>query len=70
MIEKHRQKEFVVIYKSREHYEVLGFVRAESLKEAIEEAKRGLDYEAKHYGTGKAMIFEITDGKEISLDEK
>jgi len=70
MAERYKQKEFVVIYKSREHYEILGFVRAESPEEAVEKAKRDLNYDARHYGVGRAMVFEIRNGGEISLDKK
>ena len=61
------KKDFVVFYRSAEHYEILGFVRAVSLEEAEKKAVEELDYEASHYGIAKGMIFEMGKGREISF---
>ena len=37
---KDQKKEYVVIYQSQEHYEVLGYARAASLEEAKEKAQQ------------------------------
>lgn len=54
-----QQKEYMVIYQSEEHYEVLGFVQATSLREAIEKAQIDLLSEAKYYNVNEAEIAEI-----------
>ncbi len=58
---KNNKKEYVVIYKSLEHFEVLGFVNANSLKEAKEIAQKELLEEAKHYKILEAEIAELKD---------
>lgn len=65
MSEHDGKKDYAVIYKSKEHYEVLGFVRAGSIEEAKENAVKLLEYEADYYGVRHAMIFEISKGAEI-----
>lgn len=60
-----KEKEFVVFYKSMEHYEILGFVKANSIKGAEEKALKELNIEAIKYSVKEAMIAEISECKEI-----
>ena len=55
------QKEYVVIYKSLEHFEVLGFVNADTLEEAKIKAQKELLGEAKQYNVAEAEIAELND---------
>ncbi len=55
------QKEYVVIYKSLEHFEVLGFVNADTLEEAKIKAQKELLDEAKQYNVAEAEIAELND---------
>lgn len=59
--QKPNKKEYVVIYRSQEHYEVLGYVTANSLKEAKEKAQKELLNEAKYYEVEEAEIGELKD---------
>jgi len=59
------KKEYVVIYKSLEHFEVLGFVNADSIAEAKPVAQKKLSKEAKHYNVTEAEIAELKDLEEI-----
>jgi hypothetical protein len=63
-----KEKEYVITYQSKEHYEVLGYVRASTLTEAKEKAKIKLLPEAKYYGVTEAEIDEITGFEKISFD--
>jgi len=56
-----QKKEYIVIYKSLEHFEVLGFVKADSLKEAKILAQAELIEEAKNYQVADAEIAELKD---------
>ena len=67
---KDQKKEYVVIYQSQEHYEVLGYVRAASLEEAKEKAQAKLLAEAKYYNVTEAEIDEITRFDRIFFDIK
>ncbi len=60
-------KEYVVIYRSQEHYEVLGWVKALSIDEAKEIAKKDLTREAKYYAVKDAEIFELGENRENIL---
>lgn len=62
------QKEYVIIYKSLEHFEVLGFVKANSLAEAKAKVKKELLEEAKHYNVTEAEIAELKDLEQITFD--
>lgn len=53
--EQKEQKEYIITYKSMEHFEVLGWVRASSMEEAIKKAKKELVGEIKKYS--------VTDGE-------
>lgn len=63
-----KKKEYVVIYKSKEHYEVLGYVTASSLEEAKNKAQAKLLPEAKYYNVTKAEVDEIAKFDEVSFD--
>lgn len=59
-INKNIDKEYIIIYKSQEHYEVLGFVRAPNMEEAKKRAHKKLLPEAKYYSVIDAEINEIS----------
>jgi len=67
-IQKSKEKEYVVIYRSQEHYEVLGYVRAHSLEEAKVKAQEELLREAKYYEVTEAEIAELKDKDIIFFD--
>ena len=52
------EKEYILTYKSQEHFEVLGWVRAKSLEEAKKIAQIQLLIEAKRYNVTEAEIAE------------
>ena len=62
-------KKYVVIYRSQEHYEVLGYVRAHNIEEAIKLAKEELWGEAKYYEVTQASIGELRDEREINFSQ-
>ena len=66
--ETKREKEYVVIYKSEEHYEVLGYVKANSIEEAQKEAQEKLIEEARYYNVSEAEIDEISKYQNITFD--
>lgn len=59
------QKEYVIIYESHEHFEVLGFVNAGNLEEAKTRAQEELSAEAKKYNVVEAEIAELKDLNDI-----
>ena len=59
------QKEYVIIYESQEHFEVLGFVDANNLEEAKIKAQKELLDEAKKYNVVEAEVAELKDLNEI-----
>ncbi len=65
---KDEEKEYVMIYKSKEHYEVLGYVQASSLEEAKKKAQIKLLPEAKYYNVTEAEIDEIAKLDKIFFD--
>jgi len=65
---KIREKEYVVIYRSQEHFEVLGYVKASSIEEAKERAQEELLREAKYYSVSEAEIDEISRSDNITFD--
>ena len=67
MVEK-SLKNYVVIYRSQEHNEVLGYVRASGMEEAKTRAQQELKEEAKFYNIGEATIGELRDEREIIFD--
>ena len=60
-------KDYIITYRSLEHYEVLGWVRAESMEEAKKEAKN-FSEQIKKYGARNMMIAEWNNGESISLN--
>ncbi len=62
---KNQKKEYVVIYRSLEHFEVLGFIKADSLEEAKASAQKELLDDAKHYKVAEAEIAELKDLAQI-----
>ncbi len=52
------EKEYILTYKSQEHFEVLGWVRAKSLEKAKKIAQIQLLIEAKRYNVREAEIAE------------
>jgi len=52
------EKEYILTYKSEEHFEVLGWVRAKSLEEAKKIAQIQLLTEAKRYNVTEAEMAE------------
>lgn len=61
-------KKYVVIYRSQEHNEVLGYIEASDMKEAIARAKAELKMEARKYEVREATIGELKGEKEITFD--
>lgn len=59
------KKEYIIIYKSQEHYEVLGWVKAFSIEEAKRKAQKELLKEAKYYKVADAKIAEWKDGSDV-----
>lgn len=59
--EEELEKEYIVIYESQEHFEVLGFIKAHSLEEAKNKAQKELLEEAEHYNVSMAEVAEIKD---------
>ncbi|MCX6759185.1 MAG: hypothetical protein NT012_01255 [Candidatus Nealsonbacteria bacterium] len=62
------EKDYIVIYESQEHFEVLGWVKASNLEEAIKNAEETLINEIKKYSVKNAEIAEWKDGREISFN--
>jgi len=60
-------KDYIITYRSLEHYEVLGWVRAESMEEAKKEAKN-FSEQIKKYGARNMMIAEWNNGESIFLN--
>ncbi len=67
---KTKLEKYIVTYQSQEHYEVLGYVEAENIDDAIKYAKENLKTEAKFYEVGDAKIAKIIGEKEIIFDIK
>lgn len=65
---KTKLEKYAVVYESQEHYEVLGYVRANNIKSAIEKARKELKKEAKRYDVEKAKIAKFEDEKEVGFD--
>ena len=61
-------KNYVVIYQSQEHYEVLGYVDASNMEEAIARAKTELKMEARKYEIREATIGEVKSEEKITFD--
>jgi predicted transcriptional regulator len=61
-------EKYVIIYQSQEHYEVLGYISAENIEDAIKRAKEELKKEAKFYDVEAAKIAKLVGEKEIFFD--
>jgi len=61
-------EKYVIIYQSQEHYEVLGYVMAPNIEEAINRARKELKKEAKFYEVVEAEVGEIKDQRKITFD--
>ncbi|MDD3399526.1 MAG: hypothetical protein WC919_02460 [Candidatus Paceibacterota bacterium] len=67
-MEEIKKKEYIIIYKSLEHFEVLGFVEAASMEEARALAQNNLLEEAKKYKVAEAEIAELNNLDKIYFD--
>jgi len=67
---KESLRKYVITYQSEEHYEILGYVEAESINDAVKRAKEELRTEAKFYEVEDAKIAEIIGEEEIVFDIK
>jgi len=63
-------KKYVVIYQSQEHDEVLGYITASNIEEAITQAQNELKKEASFYEVEDVIIGEIRDEKTINFNIK
>lgn len=63
-------KKYIITYQSQEHHEVLGYIEAESMDDAVKHAKEDLKTEAKFYEVEDARIAEIINEEEIIFDIK
>jgi len=61
------EKEYIIVYKSQEHMEVLGYVKATSIEKAIKIAQTKLLPEAKYYEVTEAEISEISTPSNITF---
>jgi len=62
------EREYIITYKSEEHFEVLGWVRAKSLEEAKKAAQVQLLTEAKCYNVAEAEITEWGENSVVSFN--
>lgn len=62
------EKEYIITYRSVEHYEVVGWVRARTIKEAKKKAQRELINDARRYDVKEAKIAEWRDPEGISFE--
>jgi len=63
-----KTNEYIVTYKSQEHYEVLGWIRASSTEEAIKKAEKELLGAAKAYKVANAQIAKWIDDQLIMFN--
>ncbi|MDD3940225.1 MAG: hypothetical protein PHQ01_01455 [Candidatus Pacebacteria bacterium] len=61
-------KDYIITYRSSEHYEVLGWVRAETMEEAKNKAKIELKEQTKKYGVINVMIAEWREADNFSIE--
>ena len=62
------EKEYILTYKSQEHFEVLGWVKAKSLEGAKKMAQTNLLVEAQRYGITEAEIAEWGENSTVSFE--
>ena len=65
---KEEEKSYIVTYRSKEHFEVAGWVWAENMIEARKKAKKELTEEVRKYDIGIAEIAEYNNPAEIFFD--
>jgi len=65
-----KDKEFIITYRSREHYEVLGWIKAPSLEKARKKAEKELFQDAVRYNVPEAQIGEYKGKGTVSLNIK
>lgn len=65
MEKKRQKKEYIITYRSQEHYEVLGWVIASSMKEAKKRAQKELLEKVRQYNVVEAKIAEWKNGENI-----
>lgn len=65
---KTKLERYIITYLSQVHYEVIGYVDAKDMEEAIEKARKELKEEAKFYDVERAKIAKIGEEKEIRFD--
>ncbi|MFA5442226.1 MAG: hypothetical protein WC288_02950 [Candidatus Paceibacterota bacterium] len=58
-------KDFILTYRTSEHYEVLGWVRARSLKEAERKARKELAQEIAKYSVFEVQVAEWIGEKPV-----
>lgn len=63
------EKEYIITYRSEEHFEVVGWVKAESMEEAKDLARSVLAKEASVYGVLEAEIAEYGPSEIMSFEE-
>lgn len=68
MEKKQQEKEYVIFYKSVEHFEIVGFVNAQNMEEAKKNAQQELFLDAKKYNVKEAEIAEIEDLDKVSFN--
>lgn len=68
MEKKRQKKEYIITYRSQEHYEVLGWVIASSMKEAKKRAQKELLKKVRRYNVVEAKIAEWKNSENILFD--
>ena len=61
-------REYIITYRSREHYEVLGWVRASSPGEAVARARSELKNEIARYSVVNAVAAEWNCARAVRLN--
>ncbi len=65
-----QEKEYIITYRSEEHFEVLGWVKSVSITEAKKKAEKDLIKEAQHYDVAEAEIAEWENGETLNFNIK
>lgn len=63
-----KNKEYIITYRSNEHYEVLGWVKAASASQAFKKARKELKAEIERYGVINATVGEWRGVENIRLN--
>jgi len=64
-----KSKGYIITYRSNEHYEVLGWVKAASASQALEKARRELKKEIERYGVINATLGEWQGVQNVRFNE-